>query len=56
MKVLTRQGRIVVRIYGKNWRDVTICTGPNAEKTTMPPPHGGEPYMVINATGRARVM
>jgi hypothetical protein len=54
MKNLTRQGRVVVRLYGKNWRAVTICTGTNTDKTTMTPPHGGEPYLVITATGRTR--
>jgi hypothetical protein len=56
MGKLARQGQIVVRVYGKNWRDVTICTGPHSEKTTMAPPHGGKPHTVITATGRTKTL
>jgi hypothetical protein len=52
MKKLTSQGLIIVRIYGANWRDVIICSGPHSEKTTLPPPHGGKPHIVLRATGR----
>lgn len=46
---LTRIGHVTVRVYGHNWRDVTITkTG----KTTQPPPHGGQPYVTIDLNGR----
>lgn len=51
---LVAQSQIVVRIYGNNWRVVTICTGPHAGKATMPPPHGGEPHTVLDAAELAK--
>jgi hypothetical protein len=55
MGKLTRKGEIVVRVYGTNWRDVTICTGLHADKTTEPPPHGGKPHTILSAAGRTDV-
>jgi hypothetical protein len=52
MKKLTNQGRIEVRVYGNNWREVRICIGPNSGKATMPPPHGGQPHLILTAAGR----
>jgi hypothetical protein len=49
---LVKQGRIVVRIYGNNYRDVTICVGEHAGRTTQPPAHGGPPYLMLDAQGR----
>jgi hypothetical protein len=49
---LAKQGRVVVRIYGKNYRDVLICTGEHAGRITQPPPHGGAPYLMLDAQGR----
>ena len=51
---LILQGLITVRIYAKNWRDVIILQGPHAGKTTLPPPHGGKPYAVIDQAERER--
>jgi hypothetical protein len=55
MKQLAREGRIIVRVYGNNWRDVVICGGPHAGKATMPPPHGGKPHTLIDATGHKKL-
>lgn len=52
VKKLTKHGQIEVRVYGSNWREVKICVGPSAGKTTMAPPHGGQPYLVLSAAGR----
>jgi hypothetical protein len=51
---LVKGGRIIVRIYGHNWRDVVIQTGRHASKTTMAPPSGGQPYIVIDAAERTK--
>lgn len=51
---LVRGGRIIVRVYGHNWRDVVIQSGRHAGKTTMAPPSGGEPYIVIDAAERTK--
>lgn len=51
---LVRGGRIIVRVYGHNWRDVVIQTGRHASKTTMAPPSGGQPYIVIDAAERMK--
>src|SRR5260370_13330253 len=50
VRLLTREGRLTVRVYGNNWRDVTICSGPHAGKTSIPPPHRANPYLVIDST------
>lgn len=49
---LVRIGAIVVRIYGGNYRDVTICKGPHEGQTTAPPAHGGAPYLIVDQLGR----
>lgn len=54
LRALVREGRIVVRVYGGNWRDVVIVTGPHAGKSTKGPPHGGKPYSVIDAAERTK--
>jgi hypothetical protein len=51
VKLLTTQGRIAVQIYGNNWREVIILSGTHKGKKTLPPKHGGEPYIVIDKTG-----
>jgi len=51
---LIRQGLITVRIYKNNWRDVVILQGPHAGKSTLPPPHGGKPHIVIEQAERER--
>jgi hypothetical protein len=52
LKSLILAGRIVVRVYARNWRGVTICSGSHAGKTTQPPPHGGKPHLILTADGR----
>ena len=49
---LVNDNKIVVKIYARNWRVVTICYGANDGAATMEPPRGGEPYLVINVAGR----
>lgn len=43
---LAKRGLLTVYVYGKNWRVVEIDG-----VRTAPPPHGGEPYRVLNADG-----
>lgn len=54
LRTLVREGRIIVRVYGGNWRDVVIAAGPHAGKSTKGPPHGGKPYSVIDAVERTK--
>jgi hypothetical protein len=54
LRILVRENRIVVRVYASNWRDITICEGPHKGKATLPPSHGNDPYIVIDAAERAR--
>ena len=51
---LIRRGLVTVRIYGNNWRDAVILNGPHARKATLPPPHGGKPYTVLDQPERER--
>jgi hypothetical protein len=51
---LVKAGRMIVRVYGHNWRDITICTGHQAGKATIGPPNGGDPYILIDEAGRAK--
>ena len=51
---LVRSGMITIRIYGHNWRDICILSGPHAGKLTMPPPHGGKPHTIIDLEERLR--
>jgi len=51
---LIRRGLVTVRIYGHNWRDVMILEGTHAAKATLPPPHGGKPYIIIDQAERER--
>lgn len=54
LQQLVRQGFVTIRIYGLNWRDVVILQGQHAGKMTLPPPHGGKPYIVIDQAERER--
>jgi hypothetical protein len=54
MQRLAREGAIVVRLYGSNYRDVCICKGPHKGKATLPPAHGKLPHIVIDQEERAR--
>lgn len=47
---LARAGRITIEISGRNWRTVTILTGPHAGKTTKPDPFKGHVYQTIGLT------
>ena len=51
---LVEDGLITVRVFGQNWRDVTMLTGKNIGKKTLPPPHGGKAYIVIDQAERSR--
>ncbi len=37
MRILVRQGRIVIRIYAHNWRQITISAGIHEGKSTSRP-------------------
>lgn len=52
---LIRAGRITVRIYGGNWREVIIESGPQAGKSTKLPPHGGKPHTIVDSSGRTKI-
>lgn len=49
---LVKQGLVVVRIYGRNYRDVLICSGEQRGLATRSPPHGGVPYVILDVKGR----
>jgi hypothetical protein len=51
---LAREGKIIVRIYARNWRQVLIVSGPLQGAQTSPPSRGGEPHFVIAASGASR--
>jgi hypothetical protein len=45
---LARSGQIRIDVYPHNYRVVTIMTGPNAGKSTAPPPKKDwKPYLTI---------
>lgn len=46
---LARQGRIRIEISNKNWRTVTILTGPHAGQHTQRDPGGAKPWKIIGA-------
>jgi hypothetical protein len=50
-KRLAAAGKIVVEIYGRNWRVIEIADGPCKGARTAAPPHGGNPYLTINSEG-----
>lgn len=54
LRALVRQGRIVIRVYGNNWRQVSLTAGTHDGKSTQVPPHGGKPHTVIDIAERAR--
>jgi hypothetical protein len=53
---LAHAGRIRVEISGRNWRTVTILTGPNAGKSTAPnpDPRRRTAYLTIDKAGTRR--
>ena len=51
---LVRTGLLTVRVYGQNWREAVILSGPNAGKSTLRPSHGRKPYVVIDILERER--
>lgn len=51
---LIRQGFLTVRIYGNNWRDVVLHYGNHSGKATCPPPHGGQPHVILDKAERER--
>lgn len=52
---LIQSGQITVQIYGGNWREVIIHSGPQAGKSTMLPPHGGKPHTIVDRAGRKTI-
>ncbi len=54
MARLIRDGCIIVRIYGHNWRDVIVQSGQYVNRATMAPPSGWQPYIVIDAAERTK--
>ena len=53
---LARAGRIRVEISSRNWRRVTLLTGPHAGKSTAPNPDPkARPYQIIDTGGPRRV-
>jgi hypothetical protein len=52
LRELTRAGQIVTYVYGKNYRAIKICIGPQAGKSTAPPAHDSPPYIIIDANER----
>jgi len=46
---LARAGHIRIEVFGKNWRVITILTGPHIGKKTKAAPRAGAPYVVIDA-------
>ena len=44
---LCKAGRVLVEISSKNFRRVTILTGPHAGKKTGPDPSGRKPWKVV---------
>src|SRR5689334_9469403 len=51
---LIRDGRIVVSLYPRYWRVVTICAGPHAGISTAPPPVPAQPHIVLDKAERKR--
>jgi hypothetical protein len=53
-KRLSLKGLISVSVYARNYRVVTILKGPNAGKTTLPPPFEGKPHTIIDGAATTR--
>lgn len=52
VSALAKAGRISVEISSRNWRQITILTGPNANKATAPnPDKHARVYQTIDAGG-----
>ena len=50
---LAHAGKIRIEVFARNWRVVTILTGPHAGKSTMRDPagvRGAKPYRVIDGS------
>jgi len=46
---LAHDGRIVVRIYSHNYREVVVCDGIHRGRGTLPPPVDGKSYKVVGS-------
>lgn len=55
ISALAAAGSIEVEIYGRNFRRVTLLTGPHAGATTAPPPGPWQPYAVTDRSGTRRI-
>jgi hypothetical protein len=51
---LIRQDRISIAISGRNYRTVTLLTGPHAGKSTKPDPSGAVIWKVVDKRGTHR--
>lgn len=52
ISALAKAGRIFVEISSKNWRRITILTGPHKGKSTAPSPHkGNRVYQTVGVEG-----
>jgi hypothetical protein len=51
LSALASAGCIRIEISGRNFRRVTILTGPHAGKATAPDPAGAKPWKIIDASG-----
>src|SRR5690349_9266932 len=51
---LIRDGWIVVSLYPRYWRVVTICAGPLVDMRTAPPPSPAKPHIVLDKAERKR--
>lgn len=45
---LARMGRLRIEISGRNWRQVTILTGPNKGRYTAPNPMGYATWRILD--------
>jgi hypothetical protein len=48
---LARAGRILVQVSGRNWKTVTILTGPARGMTTKSDPHQHQVFLTVDQFG-----
>lgn len=51
---IAASGRIKVEAFGRNFRRITILTGPRAGRMTMAPPGPWRPYKTVDKDGTHR--
>jgi hypothetical protein len=53
VSVLVKTGRVLIEISSRNWRVITILTGPNAGRSTAADPDPrSTPHLTVSANGR----